>query len=120
MKAVRVISRSTLAVSLACGLMLAAGGALATDPPKDRMYDAAAKESDQPVSDTWITTKVKADMMANKDVSASNISVETVNGVVKLSGRVDTKAQEDKAVALTKGIKGVKKVDTTGLTVAGR
>ena len=120
MKAVSAISRSALAVSLACGLMLAAGGALAADPPKDRMHNAAAKESDQPVSDTWITTKVKADMMADKDVSASDITVETVNGVVKLSGHVDTKAQEDKAVALTKGIKGVKKVDSTGLTLTGR
>jgi hyperosmotically inducible protein len=103
-------------------MLFTAGNALAGDPPRDRAYntttkDTMAKESDQPVSDAWITTKVKTDMMADRDVSASDISVETVNGMVKLSGRVDSKAQHDKAVALTKGIKGVKKVDSAGLMV---
>ena len=75
-------------------------------------------DSAQPVNDTWITTKVKADLMATSDVPGTTIDVDTTNGVVKLSGSVDTKAQHDKAIAVAKNIKGVKSVDATALSVA--
>jgi len=69
------------------------------------------KESVQPGSDTWITTKVKAELLATKDVSGLDIKVETVNGVVSLSGDVDTQAEVDRAVATAKKIDGVTRVD---------
>jgi len=75
--------------------------------------------SDQPVNDTWITTKVKAELLADRDVSGMDISVETVNGTVTLTGHVDTQAQIDRATALARGIKGVTNVDASGLSVAG-
>ena len=52
-------------------------------PSKDRT--AEKRRSDQPVDDTWITTKVKAKFVENKQVSATNINVKTVNGVVELT-----------------------------------
>lgn len=82
--------------------------------------EEASEQSQQPVSDTWITTKVKADLLATQDVSGLDISVETVNGVVKLSGTVDNQAQFDKAVAVSQGIDGVLSVDTAMLKVAGK
>ncbi|MGO4259066.1 BON domain-containing protein [Lysobacter sp. TAB13] len=85
----------------------------ATDPAAA----AATGDSKQPVSDTWITTKVKAELMASSDVAGTDINVETVNGVVKLSGNVD-KTQADKAASIAKNIDGVKKVDTSGLVSA--
>lgn len=75
-------------------------------------------DSAQPVNDTWITTKVKADLMATSDVPGTTIDVDTVNGTVKLKGSVDSKAAADKAVAVAKNIKGVKHVDATALKVA--
>lgn len=74
----------------------------------------ATGDSQQPVGDTWITTKVKTELMATSGVPGTDIKVETVNGVVKLSGHVD-KAQADKAASIARNIDGVKKVDTTGL-----
>lgn len=74
-------------------------------------------ESEKPVSDTWVTTKVKADLLATKDVSGTEIKVETLNGTVKLSGRVSSQAQKDKAVEVATKIKGVVSVDASGLTV---
>ena len=74
-------------------------------------------ESEKPVSDTWITTKVKADLLATKDVSGTEIKVETLNGTVKLPGRVSSQAQKDKAVEVATKIKGVVSVDSSGLTV---
>lgn len=120
-------SRTMLGTALAFGLTVAAGQALAVDPPTTADKDHAAMahndgmkhESKEPVTDTWITTKVKADLLATKDVSGTDIKVETLNGTVKLSGAVESKAQHDKAIAVAKKIDGVKKVDASGLTVAG-
>lgn len=67
-------------------------------------------------SDTWITTKVKADLMTEKGVPGSDISVETNSGVVTLSSKVPlTKSQKDAAVSIAKKIKGVKAVSAEGL-----
>jgi len=85
---------------------------------QDRAEPEEQGDSAQPVNDTWITTKVKADLMATSDVPGTEISVDTVNGVVKLSGTVDSKAKHDKAVSVAKNIKGVKSVDASALTVA--
>lgn len=107
--------RTSLAIALGLGIVLGAGQALAVDPPK---HHAAKAESQEPVADSWITTKVKADLLATKDVSGMDVKVDTVNGVVKLSGKVPSKAQHDKAVDVAKAIKGVKSVDDSDLTVS--
>ena len=77
--------------------------------------NAADMDSDQPVTDTWITTKVKADLATTDGISSTDISVETVNGVVTLIGVLDSKTGVDKAIAVAKGIKGVVDVDASGL-----
>lgn len=61
-------------------------------------------------SDTIITAKVKAALAKDKKVSASDISVETSQGEVILSGFVDSSAQIDQAMKITKNIEGVSKV----------
>lgn len=81
---------------------------------------AAGQESVQPGSDTWITTKVKAELLATKDVSGMDIKVETVNGVVSLSGTVDTQVEADRAAAVARAIEGVSRVDDSGLVVRNK
>ncbi len=63
------------------------------------------------VDDSAITTKVKSALLADADVKSFDIKVETRKGEVQLSGFVDTQAQMDRAVAIAKGVEGVKKVD---------
>ena len=58
--------------------------------------------------------------MASDGVPGTEISVDTKNGTVWLSGDVKTTAERDRAIAKTKAIKGVKKVDASKLTVAGK
>jgi len=89
----------------------ACAGAITTVHASGQTTGMQQQESVQPGSDTWITTKVKADLLATKDISGLEIKVETVNGVVTLSGDVDSQAEADKAVAVTQGIKGVSRVD---------
>ena len=95
-----------------------AADADASDAAAGRMDDGT--RSDQPVDDTWITTKVKSALLADTDVSGLAIDVETVNGVVTLAGRVDSQAQVDHASRIARDIEGVVNVDTTGLRIEAR
>jgi hyperosmotically inducible periplasmic protein len=81
----------------------------------DRMGDGS--RSDQPVNDTWITTKVKSSLLADNDVSGLDIEVETVNGVVTLSGQVEQQSQIDEAARIARDIEGVTRVETSALTI---
>lgn len=119
-------TRMLLASALTLGLALSSSAAFAQDaaaksPPKtdhSAMTHADRHDSNEPVTDSWITTKVKADLLASSNVPGTEIKVETVNGVVSLSGTVATKAEHDKAIATTKGIKGVTRVDAAALKVS--
>ncbi|KAB0643190.1 BON domain-containing protein [Burkholderia latens] len=74
-----------------------------------------SSKSDQPVTDTWITTKVKSELATTKGVKSTDIEVKTVDGVVTLTGVLPSKVAVKKAVAVTRSIKGVKHVDSSGL-----
>ncbi|MEO7728841.1 MAG: BON domain-containing protein [Burkholderiales bacterium] len=75
----------------------------------DRMADT--QHSDQPVSDSWITSKVKAKLVKDKEVKARNIHVKTIDGVVQLSGFAGNADQVARAADLARDIKGVKSVN---------
>jgi hyperosmotically inducible protein len=119
-KTIRNHPRSLLAVALSATLLFSAGQSMAQANEPEEKSTEAVNGSAQPVNDTWITTKVKADLLATENVSGLDIKVETVNGVVTLSGAVANKAQKDKAVEVATKIKGVTRVDSSGLTLASR
>jgi len=98
---------------------IAAQAALAQEPPTAGSHTAASpmEKSDHPVSDTWITTKVKSELATTKEVKSRDIDVKTVKGVVTLSGTQDTGAAIQKAIAVAKSVKGVTEVDSSGLIV---
>jgi len=62
------------------------------------------------VDDSVITTKVKAAIFNEPSLKAAEINVETFKGVVQLSGFVSSSAAENKAVEVTRSVKGVKSV----------
>jgi hyperosmotically inducible periplasmic protein len=62
------------------------------------------------VDDTAITTAVKARFIDNKEVDASSIKVETLNGTVMLSGFAKNFAERSVAEGLTWKVNGVKAV----------
>ena len=62
------------------------------------------------IDDTAITTKVKAAIFNEPTLKSAEINVETFKGVVQLSGFVNSRADIDKAVAVTRGVGGVKSV----------
>jgi len=97
--------------------------ATTTDNMRDRTVAATGTAADatrnttaaagDAMSDTVITTKVKADLAADPGVKALDVHVETVKGVVMLSGFVPSKAEADKAVQLARGVKGVNEVKSS-------
>jgi hyperosmotically inducible protein len=93
-----------VAAALVASVFLAAAGGCASD------HNRGVKESGAIASDSWITTKVKSDLAVEKDVSATQIHVDTYEGVVTLSGSVDTQAESRKAEQVAREIKGVKSV----------
>ncbi len=78
----------------------------------------AVKDSTQPMTDMFITAKVKGKfiqekLFGDKDIAVMSISVETKDGVVFLTGTADTKEQADNAVKIAKSVSGVKKVESS-------
>jgi osmotically-inducible protein OsmY len=62
------------------------------------------------IDDSLITSKVKAALVADPVVKATEVQVETFKGVVQLSGFVESPEAARKAVEIARGIKGVKEV----------
>ncbi len=62
------------------------------------------------VDDAAITTSVKAKFVEDKTVSATSISVETLNGTVQLSGFAKSSAEKSQAENLARGVKNVRAV----------
>ena len=63
------------------------------------------------LADTAMTAKVKAALIADPDVEATLINVDSRDGAVKLDGTQPTQSGIDRAVGIAKGIDGVKSVD---------
>lgn len=79
--------------------------------------DAAIKMAEQSekagvaINDTEITAKVKAAIFAEPGLKTLQISVDTVSGVVTLTGSVDSQANSDRAKALAGAVAGVSRVE---------
>ena len=93
--------------------------ALAQDA--DAQSSGSMQSSDQTVpgkvDDAWITTKVKSEFATTSEIPASKISVDTHDGMVRLTGTVASNMDKNRAIQVAHTVKGVKSVDATGLTV---
>jgi hypothetical protein len=76
----------------------------------ERMGEQGAKAG-VAIDDTAITTKVKAAIFAEPGLKTLQISVDTVKGVVTLSGSVDTQQNSNRAKELASAVAGVNDVE---------
>lgn len=93
---------------------------LVVTPKKTTVADSAkssAKEAEQDISDSWITTKVKSTLMYSSNVNGSDIDASTSAGVVTLKGKVDSGAERALAIELADNVRGVKSVQAQSLTI---
>jgi hyperosmotically inducible periplasmic protein len=63
--------------------------------------------SHHPVRDSYITTKVKAELAADHATKARDIHVATINGIVTLRGVARSEAEKDRAERDALRVKGV-------------
>lgn len=97
--------KTTTKLMLASGLaaLLASGASLAGET-------APAPTAAEQSADGAITEKVKAAFAADAALANAQITVETVQGEVRLNGTVGNAADVQKATAVAFGVTGVKKV----------
>ncbi|HSD44678.1 MAG TPA: BON domain-containing protein [Burkholderiales bacterium] len=84
----------------------------ATPAPATPPAPTADRSVGQTIDDAGITAKVKTALAAEKDVSATSINVDTVQGNVTLSGRVANQTEADRALQVARSVDGVKSVDS--------
>ena len=73
--------------------------------------DKAASAVEKVGGDALVTGKVKAALIADPDVKALKIDVDTRDAAVTLSGSADSAAHSARATSVAKGVDGVRSVD---------
>ncbi len=77
----------------------------------------ALDETGDAIDDSWITAKVKSQLLADDDVKGLDIDVDTKANVVHLIGVVPTLQARSEAIAIARAIKGVRSVEAGRLVV---
>lgn len=78
----------------------------------------AVETTGEVITDSWITTKVKSQLLADTLTKGTRMKVVTRNNVVTLRGKVATQAEKDQAIKLASEIKGVTRVNASKLRVS--
>ncbi len=78
-----------------------------------KKLDEKSEKAGIAMNDVEITTKVKSAIYSEPGLKTLRISVDTKNGVVSLTGSVDSQAEFDRSRALAESVEGVKEVINT-------
>jgi osmotically-inducible protein OsmY len=97
----QIMNTRTLAVSALAATLIALSGCAVT-----RGQESVGAY----VDDTAITTSIKARFVENRQVDASSIKVETLNGTVMLSGFAKNGTERSTAEVIARNVSGVKSV----------
>ncbi len=105
-----------LSGALAASLVLAAAGCNRTEANREaheaaaEVRTAAAHAGDR-LADGWLTTKVLAQYFADREIKARYINVTTRDGVVSLSGYVESPEARMEAVQIARNTNGVRGIE---------
>lgn len=105
------------AALLVCGLTLGSKIAFAASDDATMAPSKTAKKAELVVSDSWITTKVKSEILANSVSKAFKVGVKTKSGAVSLTGKLPNQDAIDLVKMISEKVKGVKSVDVSGLAI---
>jgi hypothetical protein len=79
------------------------------------------QSTQEAISDAVITARVRAGLSVDAHASAHEIDVETLAGIVEITGFVDEAAVRDEVLQLARNVQGVRKVkDSLDIRGAGR
>ena len=111
-KTTSILSAALVAAAMLGSSVSATAADQATMTPK-----AAASKAERAMSDSWITTKVKSEILANSVSKAFKVGVTTKHGDVALDGKLPTQDAIDLVKMIAEKVKGVKSVDTSALVI---
>src|SRR3569833_191037 len=128
------LKQSDISVSTTNGVVTLTGSATSSDAKalaaklargvdgdtKTPTSSKAVDDTKRAVSDSWITTKVKSELLANSMSKGFKISVTTTHGVVVLTGALANQDAIDNVKDLAEKVDGVKSVDISAVTVAAK
>jgi hyperosmotically inducible protein len=100
---------ATVLTSLLAVAPYTAGAQSKMEQTKDKAK-STTQEAKTMVSDSWITSKTKIALFADERVKGTQVSVDTMKGVVHLRGKVDSDEAKSAAADVAKGIEGVQSV----------
>ena len=98
----KTFKKSILSWLVVASVLTFLPAAFAENPPPE--------SSGQYIDDSAITAKIKARFVDDDVIKSSQIHVTTSNGVVELSGLVDTRIQKDRAEKIAETTAGVRDV----------
>ena len=87
-------------------------------PPEMVQEPAPSITMGTQVDDAVITSGVKSALLGDEAIKSFDLQVETRKGIVQLSGFVDSQAQIDQALAITRSVAGVTEIEN-GVTLKG-
>jgi len=82
---------------------------------KGQVATAEAADDDDVLSDAWIAAKTNSTLLWTQGVQGSDIDVEAKDGVVTLTGTVESGYERELAIDIAQGIRGVNRVDASKL-----
>ena len=101
--------KNLLSITLGIALALGSSAAIwAAAPPSTTA--TAQESSDQPGTDTWITTRAHSKFVGEDLLKDSDIKVDSKDHVVTLRGTVMSAAGRARAVEQAKEVEGVQRV----------
>ena len=105
-----------LLVAIALLASAALVNAIAMD--SDRAVINADSKVEKAVSDGWITTQVRSEILANSATKSFKVRVKTRGGVVFLKGKLPSQEAAALVMSIAEKVKGVQGIDTSGLDVS--
>lgn len=90
------------------------------DGSSGKKLEDSVNDAQAAVSDAWITSQIKADVLARHALGGLSIGVSTRDGVVSLSGVVPDDAERQQLIETARKTRGVREVDASALKVAGQ
>ncbi|MDD2558720.1 MAG: BON domain-containing protein [Desulfuromonadaceae bacterium] len=74
---------------------------------------ATESKNDERKSDVWLKANIVTSYTLNQNLNPFDFDVEVENGIVSLSGTVDSEVEKDLAIEIAKGVEGVKDVNSS-------
>ena len=107
-------------LAVVLGLSLSDANAAAADAASSAATPTATQKTERVVSDTWITTKIKSEILKSSLAKGFDVKVTTLHGVVTLKGTLSSADVIDQVKAIVVKVKGVESVDTSALVVGAK